>query len=81
MNLHLDVRVLASRSIHASSAFGVLLESLRLPSGLELSALVVDQPRGAVPVAARPPCRRLDQPRLVHAGARPVHRACDSLPG
>ena len=53
MNRHPDVQILASRSIHASSAFEVLLESLRLPSGLELSTLVVDQPCGAVAVAAR----------------------------
>jgi ADP-ribose pyrophosphatase len=53
MNRHPDVRILASRSIHSSPAFEVLLESLRLPSGLELSTLVVDQPRGAVAIAAR----------------------------
>jgi ADP-ribose pyrophosphatase len=53
MNRHPDVRVLTSRSIHAGPAYEVLLESLRLPSGLELSALVVDQPRDAVAIAAR----------------------------
>jgi ADP-ribose pyrophosphatase len=53
MNRHPDVRILASRSIHAGATFEVLVESLRLPSGLELSTLVVDQPRGAVAIAAR----------------------------
>jgi ADP-ribose pyrophosphatase len=53
MNRHPDVRVLSSRSIHSGPAYEVLLESLRLPSGRELSALVVDQPHGAVAIAAR----------------------------
>ena len=53
MNRHPDVELLTSRSIHRGAAFEVLLESLRLPSGLELRALVVDQPHDAVAVAAR----------------------------
>jgi len=55
MNRHPDVELLTSRSIHQGAAFEVLLESLRLPSGLELRALVVDQPHDAVAVAARFP--------------------------
>ena len=53
MNRHPDVDLLKSRQVHLGRAFEVVQETVRLPSGQELEALVVDQPHGAVAIAAR----------------------------
>ncbi len=53
MNRHREIELVQSRTIHSGRAFEVLQETVRLPSGKQLGALVVDQPMGAVAVAAR----------------------------
>ena len=53
MNRHREIELVQSRTIHSGRAFEVLQETVRLPSGKQLGALVVDQPMGAVVVAAR----------------------------
>lgn len=53
MNRNREVELLSSRTVHTGRVYDVLEESVRLPSGRELRALVVDQPLGAVAVAAR----------------------------
>ena len=53
MERHPEVELISSARLHRGRAFEVFQESFRLPSGRRLEALVVDQPHGAVAVAAR----------------------------
>lgn len=53
MNRNPRVELLSSRTLHEGRVFDVVEESVRLPSGRLVHALVVDQPLGAVAIAAR----------------------------